>query len=90
MSDHVTFVYDNDYDKHFVTPLFYHIKHIHVQWSPSCEANLFVPEIWPFMRYGFSSEQKSIHLCLYLHSPEATPVRSGWPLKGDFIVLPLV
>ena len=56
-----------------------------IQWNPSCEANPFSPEMWPFKRGGLSSgvEINTFMFRLTLSSglSRGVGLSSGWPLK---------
>ena len=61
--------------------LFYMLK---VQWNPSCEANPFAPEKWPFKRGGLSSVKINTFMFRFTLSnglSRGVGLSSGWPLK---------
>ena len=55
--------------------------HLSVQWNSSCEANLFVPEKWPYKRGDLLSGVK-INTIMFRSTFSSGLSRAGGPSKG--------
>ena len=69
-----------------------YVPSIDIQWNPSCEANPFAPEKWPFKR-GVLWSVVEINTFMFRFTLSRGLSRgggfsSGWPLKRGSTVLP--